>query len=245
MTDRHQRIAELRRQLAALEAEERVASSAPDAIVASSPTTVAGNTPHPLLIAGGLAVLALGVIGLSQCQQDQTPVVETPPPAVAPVAASAARETTPAPNPSLWTYESSVDPLTDKKSRLACVRSTNQIQLQPPYEDVTAELCVRDDPRLGNDVFVRLLGDGQMLYRSYETGRVSVRFGEKPAVRYSAIGAADGSSNIVFISPRARFETAMKSADTTLVEAEFYRAGNQVMRFPTRDFAWPNTTTAP
>lgn len=145
----------------------------------------------------------------------------------------------PSANLSLWTYSEEVDPLTDKVTRWACVKSTNQVELEPPYENVQAQLCVRHDPRHGRDVYVRLLGDGQLLYRSYRPGQVTVRFDDKPASKWTAVGSSDGSSNIAFLTSPAKFEAAMTAAKTTLIEAEFYEAGAQVMRFPTHDFAWP------
>jgi len=146
--------------------------------------------------------------------------------------------TPPAPR-SNWRYDTRTDNMTDRQTRTACVASSNEVHLGSPYGSVRAELCLRDSPQYGRDAIVSLLGDGQILCRSYEPCTVKVRFDDAPAANYSAIGPSDGSSNIIFIRGRDRFERALRDANRTLIQAEFYQAGNQAMAFDTRGFAWP------
>ncbi len=143
------------------------------------------------------------------------------------------------PSAGTWEYSATTDPLTDKVSRTACVTSTEQVMLPSPYQPVRAQLCLRDSPQFGHDAYVALLGDGQFMVRSYATSLAQVRFDKEPASSYSIIGASDGSSNIAFITNRSRLETHLKGADQTIIAAEFYQAGTQIMTFNTAGFSWP------
>lgn len=138
-----------------------------------------------------------------------------------------------------WTYRNAVDPMTDRTTHFACVTSTNQIRLNPPYDDVRAELCIRQSPRYGLDVYVQLLGNGQILCRSYNNCTVKVRFGDGAQQSFSATDATDGSSNVIFISNADRFTTGAKTADATRVQMTFYEAGDQVVEFSTKGLEWP------
>jgi hypothetical protein len=163
MSEREREIAELRRRLAELERES------------TKPTPpIAGRAPKKNEISGlgavaiGLFVLiVLGFI-ISNAASPSSPTTGAQPAANASSAAS--RPSTPAAtedtNP--WTYRDVSDPMVDQKGKLACTTSTNMVQLDPPYQPVTADLCVRKAPKSGLNVYVRLNGDGQILCTSYE-----------------------------------------------------------------------------
>ncbi|QAY80299.1 hypothetical protein [Sphingosinicella sp. BN140058] len=138
-----------------------------------------------------------------------------------------------------WDYQTQTDPLTDKETRTACVQSTNQVQLSPPYEPTYARLCLRDSPQFGRDVYVSLMGDGQILCRSYEDCDVQVRFDKGPVQTMAAVGPSDHSTDMFFIRGRDRMEKAIRTADQTIIQAEFYQDGSQSMIFPTEGFSWP------
>lgn len=144
-----------------------------------------------------------------------------------------------------WAYSESKDPMTDGTTQSACVMSQDKVELQPPYEPVTADLCIRQSPQHGLDVMVALNGDGQMMCRSYDGCTVKVRFGEGEQQTFSAIGPADNSSNMVFIENPRRFLAAVKMAPITRIQATFYEAGNQVMEFKTADLEWPRPNPSP
>lgn len=142
-----------------------------------------------------------------------------------------------------WAYREDKDPMTDGMTHSACVTSRDRVGLQPPYDPVTADLCIRQSPQHGLDVMVGLNGDGQMLCQSYRSCSVKVRFGDGQQQTFSAIGAADNSSNMVFIENARRFVEAVKSAPVTRIQATFYEAGDQVMEFKTADLEWPRPTS--
>ena len=138
-----------------------------------------------------------------------------------------------------WEYSSETDPMTDKVSRTACITSSNALMLSPPYEPTRLRLCLRDHPQHGRDAYVHMLKSGQFLYRSYDTGTVLLRFDDGPIEKFSAIGSADGSSEIFFIQNRSRLEKALADASVTLVQPEVYQAGVQTIAFDTKGFSWP------
>ena len=138
-----------------------------------------------------------------------------------------------------WEHSSTPDPMTDKLTRTACIRSSNAVNLSSPYEPTRARLCLRDSPQHGRDAYVRLEKDGQILCRSYEECTIKVRFDKGPAQSFSAIGPSDHSTDTFFILSRDRLERGLRSAEVTAIQAEFYQAGLQPMLFDTNRFAWP------
>lgn len=151
----------------------------------------------------------------------------------------AAKPQRPAPPPSNWTYTTVPDAMRDEPVKIACTTSLNEVNLSPPYESVTADLCIRQRSKDGLNIWVRLNGNGQFICTSYSACNVSVRFGNDPAERYSALEPSDNSSNQVFLLSAARVLAGVKRASETLVEAEFYEAGTQTMRFNTSGLVWP------
>ena len=141
--------------------------------------------------------------------------------------------------PSNWSYSIDKDEMTDKKTYEACTTSINQVNLSAPYQPVDARLCIRQSPKFGFDVFVALNGDGQFMCQSYESCRISVRFGDSPAKHWSAIGPSDNSTNVIFLQNQRRVFAGIKGAPTTLVEATFFDNGDQTMRFETAGLVWP------
>lgn len=137
-----------------------------------------------------------------------------------------------------WVHVTDSDPMSDKKTELACVDSENSVYLSPPYGQTGARLCLRNSPQFGRDAYVALLSDGQILCRSYEPCGIRVRFDKDPAETWSGIGASDGSSDMVFIRDRASFERRLRNADATHIQMEFYRNGMQTFTFNTAGFSW-------
>lgn len=243
--DRKSEIAELRRRLDELEAQERAQS-------AETPSPTSGRiaaTPQQdrtaLYGVAALVVILLGTMAYcsSQSAPEPAPDARPGPTAIqqeiaASVATTPMKSLEPA-NLTQWSYRDSLDPMTDRMTRFACVTSQNEVRLYPPYGDVKAELCIRQSPRYGLDAYVQLLGDGQIICRSYDSCTVKVRFGEGAQQSFSATDAADGSSNITFITNASRFVAGAKTADVTRVQMTFYEAGDQVVEFNTKGLEWP------
>lgn len=239
MADIDDEIAELRERLAQLETRRRneKAEAAPAAVVAP-PVAVEPKRPN-LAVIGVLAVV--GVLALIMVARSCDPGPTTPSPSTVASTTPVAPSSPPAPAlpvappvPSYaWTYIDDVDPMSDRKTLLACVDSTDQVSLNPPYEPVTARLCVRNSPKFGVDVYYVLNGDGQILCDSYDGCSVKVRYGDAPAGRNGANSAADHSSNIVFLTGARAVAARLAKAKATKIELTFYEAGVQSVTFPT------------
>ncbi|MBU1273066.1 MAG: hypothetical protein KJ728_14950 [Alphaproteobacteria bacterium] len=234
--DKDAEIRELRERLARLE-ESRASGASPSPQLVEStikPKNGCVNVAVTLLALFGLLIVIATCSGNgSSTSSNSSPETTTQQRIAAEVANQPAVPTT------AWSYRDSVDPMTDKKTFFACVTSSNDVRLNPPYSDVKAELCIRQSPRYGLDAFVQLNGDGQIICRSYDNCTVKVRFGDGTLQSFSSTDAADGSSNIVFISNASRFLTGVKTADVTRIQMTLYEAGDQAIEFNTKDLEWP------
>lgn len=226
MDDRAREIAELKARLAALEmvsppgdSPETPASSKPD----QPPSSQNGIA---IALGAAIVVVLLVVVGdWNAGRLDHKASVASGDAPMIPAAA--------------WAYRETTDAMSSAGGQEACINSVNTVRLDWPYEAVTGRLCIMQRPRQGRDVIVALNGDGQILCRSYDGCTVRVRFEDGEVQSFSAAGPSDGSSNIVFIRNDARMIAAVKAADVTRVELEFYQSGSQTLEFHTRGLVWP------
>lgn len=118
----------------------------------------------------------------------------------------------------------------------AMVQSTNTVEFDFPYADPQhASLTLRTHPRHGKDVIFSI-ERGQFLCRSYEDCTILVRFDDQEAQNYSAIGAADSSTETIFIRNYPRFVSSMLKAKTVRIAAEIYQQGAPVFEFDVSGF---------
>ena len=238
MTDDDKRIAELKAELEEIQARKAAADAAPREAEASpapfsKPARAKDNNTTGKVIAG-VIVVGLGAWFISTVNSAPSNPAATP--------ASPVAIVEPVVDPATltpWSYSEDTDALTDKVTKTACTTSSNKVQLDWPYQPVSAQLCIRQSPRFGLDTFVQLNGDGQILCRSYEDCTLKVRFGEAPARNWPGVGAADGSSNVVFLRRSESLATQAKDVDQIIVELPLYEAGNQPIIFPTQKLEWP------
>lgn len=147
----------------------------------------------------------------------------------------------PPPPPSPWSYRTVVDEMSDGRTVNACTLSTNSVDLGWPYETQRVTLCLRQHPRWGQDVIVRLEGRGQFLCASYRDCTVRVRFDDGGAAAYSARQPQDNSTEVIFIVNDARFIANLKRSSRVIIEANFYQAGAQRISFETGQLEWPRS----
>ena len=243
--DRDNEIADLRRRLDELEREAMADTELHPRADTGLASSVAPKDRTPLY--GLIAVIVLFVLLVAYCssQSGSTPAVTADSGATEiqqEIAASVAGKPMGVVSQTSWTYREDVDAMTDKQTHFACVTSSNEVRLAPPYSDVRAELCIRQSPRYGLDAYIRLLGDGQIICRSYNNCAVKVRFGDGAQQSFSATDSADGSSNITFFTNASRFVSGAQTADVTRVQMTFYQAGDQVVEFNTKGLEWPRPT---
>jgi hypothetical protein len=240
MADIDDEIADLKARLAKLETQRAAqATTAPTAApVVDKPANDKEGASKRLimLIGGGVALVA--VLSVLANHQPDTPVSEPRPvPAnipPGPIQPLVPREPAAPPTPQYaWIYTEDVDSMSDRKTRMACVDSTDTVNLDWPYKPTTAALCIRNSPKFGFDVYYRLNGDGQILCDSYDGCSIKVRYGDAPVGRNGALTSSDHSSEIVFLTGARNVAARLVKAKTTRMELTYYQAGSQTVTFPT------------
>ena len=121
-------------------------------------------------------------------------------------------------------------------SFVALVQSTNTVEFGFPYSGpLHATLTLRTHPRYGKNVILSI-ERGQFLCRSYEDCTILVRFDDQKSQSYSAVGAADNSTETIFIRNYARFVSSMQKAKTVRIAANIYQQGAPAFEFDVSGF---------
>lgn len=183
-------------------------------------------------LAGVIAVVVV-VILATQSSNNSSP--STPAQVAAPTGGTNSENS---PAPTAWKYSEDVDEMTDAKTELACTTSESYVTQSFPYEDVTADLCIRQAKRSGLNVYVSLNGKGQMLC-DIEGCSLSVRFDKGRLRRFSAVEPSDHSTNALFIRNERAFVAQLKSSKIVTIEVELFENGRQDLIFVTSDLVWP------
>lgn len=142
----------------------------------------------------------------------------------------------PSPPGSQWGYHHSDDPMSKGAIYLAKVSSSNTVNFGFPYSGTQrATLQLRIHPRHGKDVIFRI-EKGQILCYSYKDCLVLVRFDEEAPTNYSAVGAADNSTETIFIRNYDRFIGKVLKAKKVRIAANVYQQGTPVFDFDVSSF---------
>jgi hypothetical protein len=172
--------------------------------------------------------------------QAAAPVASTAP-ATSPPVAPAAAEPTPAEQPiaatgQQWSYDVSEEKMTGGKRRIASVESTNMVDFGFPYNGPqNGHLTLRTDPRHGKDVLFRI-EKGQILCPSYDGCAVQVRFDDEKPSNFAASGAADHSSEVIFLNDYNRFLAKLRKAKRVRLAVNIYQQGTPVFEFDVSGF---------
>ena len=136
--------------------------------------------------------------------------------------------------PNSWRYRRQADKLRGGFTDLACKRSEQKVILEPPYEPIYAEICLRINPDKTKDIYVNLLGDGQIVCYGLDGCKVPVKIGSSAAPKvYLGLEPSDGSTGILFVTPSSKLFDALKRGTISVFEIEFYQAGLQQLEFNT------------
>lgn len=137
---------------------------------------------------------------------------------------------------SQWNYREDKDPMGKGAAYFASVSSTNTVNFGFPYSGPQhGTLTLRTHPRYGKDVILSI-ERGQFLCTSFEACTVLVRFDDSAASNYSAIGAADNSTETVFIRGYSRFLSRMEKSKRVRISANVYQEGAPVFEFDVSGF---------
>lgn len=197
----------------------------------------------------GCAKVALGVIAffvfvtiVGQCSRDESTNSPSAASSTSPATSASVTDPSPAPPPpapapgAQWSYSQDEDPMGKGSTQFAQVTSSNVVLFDSPYGGPQhGALTLRTHPRHGKDVILSI-ERGQFLCRSYEDCNVLVRFDDQKAATYSGVGAADNSTETIFIRNYPRFVASMLKANRVRISAEIYQEGAPVFEFDVTGF---------
>jgi len=127
--------------------------------------------------------------------------------------------------------------MTGQKMRAASVTSSNSVNFDFPYAgEQRAKLIIRR--MRGGEGVILSIEKGQLTCGGYYGRRVSVRFDEKPARRFTVTEPADHDSTMVFIRNEKSFIAEAKKAKIIRIEAIVYQNGSPVFEFNTAGLEW-------
>ena len=150
----------------------------------------------------------------------------------------AATASSPPPPTENWSYSTDEDRVRGANTYYARTTSTNSIHQNAPYDDATTmTITVRRSPGFGRDVLLTV-SSGQLMCPSYEGCSGTVRFDRGPAQRISFNGAADNSSDTIFVGNAASFIARLKKARKLVIEKTMYEAGNPQFEFDVAGLHW-------
>lgn len=167
-------------------------------------------------------LLVLGWIGKA-CGGDVPSANQAPLPATDNSAAPAPEALTPN-----WTYETYEDKMDGTKQRVAVTTSTNKVHFDFPYAG-GSEFYLMLRKGGGTDVMLKISKGQFMSGLTDEVVRVKCDNGT--AVSYGYNGAADGSSDIIFLNGAKGLIEKIRKSKKVMIDAPFYNAGRQVAEF--------------
>jgi hypothetical protein len=137
-----------------------------------------------------------------------------------------------------WSYRTREDKVRGGTTYYAQITSSNRISQSPPYDSETSmEMTVRHASGSGTNILLTV-SSGQLMCPSYEGCSGTVRFDEGPAESISFEGAADSSSETIFISNEARFLAKLRKSKKVIIEKTMYQAGNPQFEFNVAGLQW-------
>ena len=135
-----------------------------------------------------------------------------------------------------WQYEKAVNQQGETVYK-ASLGSPTLLQFTFPYAGgSTAALTIRQRQQQPATVYLQV-SNGQF-NRSFQGGRVRIRFDGKPAVTYTYSAAENGSASIIFFDEAGELIRQLKAARSMVVSVAFYGQGNQQIEFRTAGLVW-------
>jgi len=136
-----------------------------------------------------------------------------------------------------WTYSESKDKISGEVTAYATTRSTNSERFAFPYHGGSRlNLQVRQEE--SGKTFILFAIDRGQFFCDLDACSVRVKFDDETDV-YPVVGAADGSSDVLFIDLEDRFLKYLKQSKRLMVEAAFYREGKHTFEFKIASLRWP------
>lgn len=138
-----------------------------------------------------------------------------------------------------WIYNESDDAMGRGKTKMAMLRSTNEIEFDFPYAGAQRGAIVlrkRASEDAADVMFSIQRGQFQCGIREC---KLLIRFGDGKPETFTASTPSDNSSETVFLDNPSRFIRAARTADKIAIEAEFFSQGTRVFQFQSTGLKWP------
>lgn len=137
-----------------------------------------------------------------------------------------------------WTYETSTDKMSGKKTKTGILPSKNSLNFDFPYAGSNLGfLMVREHPKHGLDVLF-IIEKGQILC-GIDGCEVDVKFDQDEPTSFEAHPPDDHSSDSIFILDAEKFVDRAKKAKSILVQFSAYQNGSPVLEFvPPAPLKW-------
>jgi hypothetical protein len=137
---------------------------------------------------------------------------------------------------SQWFYHHNDDGMSKGVIYVAQVSSSNAVNFQFPYAGAQhATLMLRTHPRHGESIIFSIK-KGQILCHSYQDCAVLVRFDDDEPASYTAAGAADNSTQTIFIGNESKFLEKMAKAKLVRIAANIFQEGTREFDFDVSGF---------
>jgi hypothetical protein len=164
-----------------------------------------------------------------------SPIPAAPAKEIAPLLKAAPPPPAPTSN---WQYSESTDEMRGTRTRFASAASENNLYFDFPYSGGSeGTIMIRSRPSDGLNIILQI-SKGQFICNSYSGDAISVKFDNKPIQEFPCSGANDGSANVIFIENSRKFLIELKKSSTMIIEASFYQAGKQQLKFQTSGLEW-------
>ena len=135
-----------------------------------------------------------------------------------------------------WKYEKNIDEMSGKESRFAYLKSRNSLHFNTPYDGGSSGSLMIRQRKIDGLVVLFSISKGQIICNS--KCAISVRFDDRPLIKFSASVPADYSSTSIFIYPASKFVSELKKSKKILIEGNYYQAGSRISEFDNKNFEW-------
>lgn len=138
---------------------------------------------------------------------------------------------------SVWQYDTTVNEITNKKNYVARCTSTNELEFEFPNHGGTHFILHLRNNGGKKDA---VLQGVRCHFMSSIMGqkKLLVRFDDRKPMHFTYGSSNDGRGDVIFINKYNYFIQQVKKSKKVMIEAPFYNAGRQVVKFDLEGLNW-------